>query len=528
MLRLLTAGSVDDGKSTLIGRLLHDANSVSDDQLEAIRKGRVNRSSGPVDFALLTDGLRAEREQGITIDVAYRHCATPRRRFLIADTPGHEQYTRNMATGASTADVAIVLVDARHGLTAQSRRHAYIAWLLGIRRLVIAVNKMDLVGFDSQVFESVCTAWQELAERLPGANFDVLPVSALMGDNVTSRSPRMPWFEGLSLLELLETIDVPAWDTTCPLRLAVQCVIRPDLDFRGYAGRIDSGQIHLGQEIQVMPSGKRSRVKRIVTFDGDLEEAFAPMAVTLVLEDELDIGRGDWICCHNDPPTVGSQIEAAVVWMNERPLGVGEQFLLQQGSTRVTAWVREIVYRLDPVSYDPAPSSQLALNEIGTIRLETARPLAFDPYTENRQTGSFVLIDPVDNLTLAAGMVKRSAPPAPAVRGENVCKPYRQGSAVVVSPSSAALFAIQRALHERGTTTALLQTLPPLDLLQDLLASGLIVLAPSASPVDLDGVVWLKADAQCSPSESARAVVRELERLGGLRSCDWMLPGEGI
>jgi sulfate adenylyltransferase large subunit len=538
-LRITTAGSVDDGKSTLIGRLLHDTNSVSDDQLEALRRSRLNRSSGPLDFSLLTDGLKAEREQGITIDVAYRHCATPRRRLLVADTPGHEQYTRNMATGASTADVAIVLVDARHGMTAQSRRHAYIAWLLGIRRLVITVNKMDLLGFDEQVFESVRAAWQELADWLPGACIDVLPVSALMGDNVTSRSPRTPWFKGPSLLELLEAIDVPAWDTTVQLRLAVQCVVRPGLEFRGYAGRIDSGQVRVGQQIQVLPSGKQSRVKRIVTFDGDLEEAFAPMAVNLVLEDELDISRGDWICGQADPPTVGSQFEATLVWMHEHPLGVGEQLLLQHGSTRVTAWVREILHRINPVTYQPDTSSQLALNEIGTVRLETARTLVFDRYAENRQTGSFVLIDPVDNFTLAAGMVERSAAPAPALRlatcgGLAAVAPaerrqqYGHGPAVVVSPSSAVLFALQRALLERRAITVLLQTLPPPALLRDLLANGLIVLAPSASPVDLDGIAWIEAVPEGPPKESARAVLREFERRGVQLSRDWVSVGEGI
>jgi sulfate adenylyltransferase large subunit len=540
LLRFTTAGSVDDGKSTLIGRLLHDANSIFDDQMEALRKSRLNRSPGPLDFSLLTDGLKAEREQGITIDVAYRHFATPRRRFLIADSPGHEQYTRNMATGASTADAAIVLVDARHGLTAQSRRHGYIAWLLGIRRLLIAVNKMDLVGFDREVFERIRNAWHELADKLPDAQLDVLPVSSLAGDNVASRSPRTPWYGGPSLMELLETIDAPAWDTDAPLRFPVQCVIRPDFDFRGYAGRIDSGRVRAGQQIIVMPSGKRTRVKRIVTFDGDLEEAFAPMAVTLVLEEELDISRGDWICGEAGAPMVGSQFEATLVWMHEHPLGPGESLLLQQGSTSVPAWVQEIVHRIDPVTYQAQPASRLALNEIGMVRLETA-PLVCDRYRDNRQTGSFVLIDPIDNLTLAAGMVERAVTPAPVRRQESSgqfhvtavtpaerLQRYGHRPAVVVSRSEPVLAALERALFARGAAVAVLRALPAPAQLRELLANGLILLAPPGRTANLDAVAWVEAADETSPKESVRAVLRELERRGVLLSRDFVPPGDGI
>jgi sulfate adenylyltransferase large subunit len=405
LLRFTTAGSVDDGKSTLIGRLLHDAHSVHDDHLDALRASALNRSTGPLDFSLLTDGLKAEREQGITIDVAYRHFATGRRRFLIADTPGHEQYTRNMATGASTADAAILLVDARHGVTRQSRRHAYIAWLLGIRHLLIAVNKMDLVRFEREVFERVRHAWDDLAARLPGACFHPLPISALDGDNVVEHSLRMPWYSGPTLLELLETIEAPAWDPYAPLRFPVQYVIRPNLNFRGYAGRLDSGSIRAGEHVIAQPSGQRTRVKRIVTFDGDLDEAFAPMAVTLVLEDELDISRGDCICGENSPPMVSSLLDATLVWMHERPVLPGAAVLLQQGTTRVPAWVREIRHRTDPETLRAQPAAQLALNEIGQVRIETARPLVCDRYRDNRQTGAFVLIDRIRNFTLGAGMV---------------------------------------------------------------------------------------------------------------------------
>jgi sulfate adenylyltransferase large subunit len=541
LLRFTTAGSVDDGKSTLIGRLLHDAHSIHDDHMEALRRSGLNRSTGPLDFSLLTDGLKAEREQGITIDVAYRHFATRRRRFLIADTPGHEQYTRNMATGASTADAAVILVDARHGMTAQSRRHAYIAWLLGIRHLLIAVNKMDLVGFDRVVFKRVRTALDELARKLPGANFHIVPVSALEGDNVVGRSSRTPWYRGPSLMELLETIDAPAWDPAAPMRFMVQYVIRPDLDFRGYAGRIDSGQIRAGEYVTVLPSGKRSRVNQIVTFDGDLEEAFAPMAVTLVLEDELDISRGDWICGETEHPIVAPQFEATLVWMHERPLESGASVLLQQGATRVPAWIREIVHRIDPETYEAAPTSQLALNEIALVRVETARPLVFDAYRENRQTGAFILIDRIDNFTLGAGMVTKMTLGEPAVHGasdgEGYLTPvspaerlqrYGHRPAVVVSRSPLLRKALERALFGRGAAVAVLEALPAKSQLRELLTNGLILLAPFSTVAELEGADWIEAAEAASINESVRLTLRELERVGLLVSGKFALPGGGI
>jgi sulfate adenylyltransferase large subunit len=545
LLRFTTAGSVDDGKSTLIGRLLHDAHSVHDDHMEALRRSGLNRSTGPVDFSLLTDGLKAEREQGITIDVAYRHFATPRRRFLIADTPGHEQYTRNMATGASTADAAVILVDVRHGLTAQSRRHAYIAWLLGIRHLLIAVNKMDLVGFDRVVFERVRMELDELAPKLPGVRFHVLPISALDGDNVTTRSARTPWYGGPSLIELLETIDAPAWDVGAPLRFMVQYVIRPDLDFRGYAGRIDSGQIRQGERVTVMPSCKRSRVKRIVTFEGDLKEAFAPMAATLVLEDELDISRGDWICGEKDLPLFSPQLEATLVWMYERPLEPGASMLLQQGATLVPAKVREIIHRIDPETYEAEPASQLALNEIGLVRVETARALVCDAYRENRQTGAFVLIDRIDNFTLGAGMLAHvlqtepaarhhaadgaggefnSAPVTPAER----LKRYGHRPAVVVSSSEPLRKALERVLFDRGAAVAVLEALPAKAQLRELLANGLILVAPLSTAGELEGADCIEAVEANSVKESVRLVLRKLERMGVLVSHRFVLRKEGI
>ena len=541
LLRFTTAGSVDDGKSTLIGRLLHDAHSVYDDHIEALRSSGLNRSTGPLDFSLLTDGLKAEREQGITIDVAYRHFATPRRRFLIADTPGHEQYTRNMATGASTADAAVILVDARHGMTAQSRRHVYIAWLLGIRHLLIAVNKMDLLGFDRVVFERVRTELDNLAGKLPGASFHVVPVSALEGDNVARRSVRTPWYRGPSLMELLETIDAPAWDAAAPMRFMVQYVIRPALDFRGYAGRIGSGQIRAGEYVMVLPSGMRNRVKRIVTFDGDLEEAFAPMSVTLVLEDELDISRGDWICGEKDPPPVAPRLEATLVWMHERPLEPGASVLLQQGATRVPARIRDIVHRIDPETYEAEPASQLALNEIGMVRVETARALVFDGYRENRQTGAFILIDRIDNFTLGAGMVTQLMLTEPALRhetgGEFGSAPvtpaerlqrYGHRPAVVISRSEPLLKALERALFAGGAAVALLETLPAKSQLRELLTNGLILLAPFSTAEDLEGADWIEAVQSASISESVHLTLKELERVGLFVSRKFVLRKEGI
>jgi sulfate adenylyltransferase large subunit len=539
LLRVTTAGSVDDGKSTLIGRLLHDVDAVPDDQVEEIRR-RSNGPAGAPDFSLLTDGLKAEREQGITIDVAYRHFATPRRRFLLADAPGHEQYTRNMATAASTADAAVVLVDVRHGLTAQSRRHARIAWMLGIRHIVIAVNKMDLAGFDREAFARVRAGCLELAAALDGATLYALPVSALQGDNVATRSEKMPWYSGPSLLELLETMDAAGSDGNEPLRFAVQCVIRPDESFRGYAGRIEAGRLEPAQEVIVMPSGARTRVKRIVTLDGDLDAAIAPMAATVVLEHELDVGRGDWICAQEAPPTVSSRFEAALVWMHEHPLAAGESLILQQGSARVPVWIGKILYRVDPISGEKQPVSHLELNDIGVAQLETGKPLAFDPYRDNRNTGSFVLIDPVDDFTLAAGMIEKTVAPAavaPEDRGSvqqsvvtSAERFERHGHrpAVVVSRSAGVLFGLQRALFQRGAMVAVLQAVPEPGQLRDLLANGLILLAPPAGVPTVTDVVWMDAVERGTASESLRATLQELERRDVLLSRDVFQAGGGI
>ena len=387
LLRICTAGSVDDGKSTLIGRLLYDSQAVYEDQVKSVQAASRNRTAGPIDFSLFTDGLRAEREQGITIDVAYRYFATARRKFILADTPGHEQYTRNMATGASTADVAILLVDARHGVKEQTRRHARIAHMLGISNFILAVNKMDLLDFDRGVFDGICTDFTGLAG---GATVTPIPMSALHGDNVTVPSDRTPWYTGPSMLEFLETVDVERPQDTAPFRMPVQLVLRPDQEFRGYAGQIASGTIHPGDTVTAWPSGWTSKVARIVTWDGDLEIAQAPMSVTLVLEDELDISRGDVFAIgqiHTHRRFTGH-----VVWMDERPLDPSRVYLIKHNTRTTTA-------ELD---------KPLALNEIGTLTVTASQPLVFDHYADNRTTGSFVLIDPATNFTAGAGMIVRA------------------------------------------------------------------------------------------------------------------------
>jgi len=404
LLRLSTAGSVDDGKSTLIGRLLHDSQNIYQDQLEAI-KTSPGRSGEPFDLAQLTDGLRAEREQGITIDVAYRYFATAKRKFIIADTPGHEQYTRNMATGASTADLALILIDARKGVITQSKRHAFIATLLQIPHLVVVVNKMDLVSYSESVFEDIKEQFTAFASKLQIHDLRFLPISALLGDNVVQRSQKMDWYTGGSLLELLETVHIASDRNMVDLRFPVQYVNRPDATFRGYAGQVVSGIVRPGAEITVLPSHKTSRVKAIHTFEGCLEEAFPPLSVTLTLEDELDISRGDMICHTRNRPLVSRQFEAMLVWMDDTPLDPKTTYLLKHTTLATKANVTQIRYRMDVDHLRRQPAESLALNEIGRVVLMTRQPICHDPYAKNRATGNFILIDPVTNHTVAAGMM---------------------------------------------------------------------------------------------------------------------------
>jgi bifunctional enzyme CysN/CysC len=410
LMRLATAGSVDDGKSTLIGRLLHDAKAILSDQLDDLH-GR----DGALDLSRLTDGLRAEREQGITIDVAYRYFATSRRSFILADTPGHVQYTRNMVTGASTADLAIVLVDARNGVVEQTKRHAFIASLLGIPHVVVAVNKMDLVDYDEQVFDGIVADFSAFAAGLDVSDIAFIPMSALHGDNVVERSEAMGWYGGLPLLEHLETVQIAADRNLDELRFPVQYVVRDHAtDYRGYAGRIASGVVRPGDEVLVLPTGRTTTVEAIDTYDGELAEAVPPQSVTLRLADDLDISRGDLICGPEDRPSLERELTADVCWMADAPLRPRGRYLIKHAAHTVAAIVDELVDRVDVHTLDrDAAPAELALNDIGRVRLRTAKPVAFDPYARNRATGGFILIDEASNETVGAGMILPAAVPAP-------------------------------------------------------------------------------------------------------------------
>jgi sulfate adenylyltransferase subunit 1 len=410
LLRFTTAGSVDDGKSTLIGRLLHDSKAVYEDQLASVQKSRINRSSGPIDFSLLTDGLRAEREQGITIDVAYRYFATSRRKFIIADTPGHEQYTRNMATGASTADLAVILVDATKGILPQTRRHAFIASLLGIRNVVSAVNKMDLVDYREDVFLDLERDFLQLADQLGILQVQCVPISALEGDNVVERSERTLWYEGPTLLEHLETIPLNASDALESLRFPVQLVIRPDATFRGFAGRLASGVVRPGDDVLALPSGRRTRVRSIVSYNGDLPEAFAPMSVTLQLEDEIDLSRGDMLVSPENGPRVSRRFSAMVVWLHETPLEMGHTCLVKHTARQTKVRVLQIGHRVNINTLEHEKARKLNMNDIASVQFEAHAPLFFDPYAANRATGSFILIDAFSNATVGAGMIQQDSP----------------------------------------------------------------------------------------------------------------------
>ncbi len=413
LLRLATAGSVDDGKSTLIGRLLFDSKSIFEDQLESIEATSIARGEEGVNLALLTDGLRAEREQGITIDVAYRYFATPRRKFIIGDTPGHIQYTRNMVTGASTADLAIVLIDARKGVIEQSRRHAFIASLLRIPHLVLAVNKMDLVDWDQRVFESIRADFAEFATKLDVPDLTFIPISALLGDNVVDRSANMAWYQGSTLLHHLEEVHISSDRNLVDTRFPVQYVIRPQTtehhDYRGYAGTVRGGIMKPGDEVMVLPSGFTSRIKSIDAAGEPIDEAYPPMSVTIRLDDEIDISRGDMICRPNNQPNVGQDIDAMVCWMSAASqLRPGQKLAIKHTTKWARALVKDLHYRLDiNTLHRDDTSDELALNEIGRVTLRTTQPLFYDEYRRNRQTGSFILVDEATNITVGAGMIIR-------------------------------------------------------------------------------------------------------------------------
>ncbi len=509
MLRFTTAGSVDDGKSTLIGRLLHDTKSVYEDQLAAVKKSRVNRAAnGHVDFSLLTDGLKAEREQGITIDVAYRYFSTSRRKFIIADTPGHEQYTRNMATGASTADVAIILIDAKAfakagGLLPQSRRHTYIASLLGIPHVVAAVNKMDLVGYSQQSFETIRSDFEALCSQLGLARVEVIPVSALEGANVVTSSAEMQWYQGPTLLEYLETVPLALAETTGPMRFPVQLVLRPDATFRGFAGQVARGTLRAGDRVMALPSRRETTVRRIVTYDGDLAAASYPQSVTVELADEIDLSRGEMLVAAEGAgevlPNVGNRFRAMLVWMHEDPLVVGRTYIAKHTTRTVRATVRAIRYRVDVNNLDHFASDTVAMNEIAEVEFETNLPLFFDSYQACRWTGSLILIDALTNATVGAAMIVAAAEES----GEPTPTLARMPSLILL-PGRAELAArVRDELIARGEHAVVID-----DALIPESAVPAVVRA-----LDLAGVVTVSARAL------SRSLIAELEgfALGGVR-----------
>ena len=407
LLRFLTCGSVDDGKSTLIGRLLHDSKQIYEDQLAAIEADSARSGSldGNLDLSLLVDGLQAEREQGITIDVAYRYFSTARRKFIIADTPGHEQYTRNMATGASNCDLAIILIDARHGVLTQTRRHSFIVSLLGIQQIIVAVNKMDLVDYSEAVFNRIREEYLAFSDRLEGVDPHFIPLSAKVGDNVVQSGANMPWHEGRPLLAMLETVELSASRNFADFRFPVQYVNRPNQNFRGYCGTVASGVVHKGDEVVVLPSGRKSRIKSIVTFDEELERAWANMAITLTLEDEIDISRGDLLAHPGNPPAGGDRLDATVVWMAEGALLPGVQYEIKIGARSVMGTVKSVRHKIDVSNLSEQPAARLELNEIGRLDIALEESISFDSYRDNRATGGFILIDRLSNVTVGAGMI---------------------------------------------------------------------------------------------------------------------------
>ncbi|WP_462156998.1 sulfate adenylyltransferase subunit CysN [Pseudoalteromonas sp. GB56] len=408
LLRLLTCGSVDDGKSTLIGRLLHDSHQIYEDQLAALHKDneKVGNAGEELDLALLVDGLQAEREQGITIDVAYRYFSTAKRKFIIADTPGHEQYTRNMVTGASTSDLAIILVDARYGVQTQTKRHSFICDSLGIEQFVVAINKMDIVDFDESVYEKIKADYLKFAEQLNVQNIKFVPMSALKGDNVVSRSEHTPYYTDKPLLELLEDSPAAATNNGFEPRLPVQYVVRPNLDFRGFQGTITSGEFKVGDAVKVLPSGKTSSIKELVTFDGNLDTAEAGQAITMTLNDEIDISRGDVIVPSNSKSVSTNQLQAKLVWMHEEPLIVGKTYNLKLGAKKTAAVVSRIDHTIDVNTLEQGQADNLQLNEIAIVTVDSTEPMLADVYRDNKETGAFILIDRLSNLTVGAGMVE--------------------------------------------------------------------------------------------------------------------------
>jgi sulfate adenylyltransferase large subunit len=538
LLRFTTAGSVDDGKSTLIGRLLYDSKGVYEDQLASVRKATRNVTTNGLDLSLLTDGLRAEREQGITIDVAYRYFSTPRRKFIIADTPGHEQYTRNMATGASTADLAIVLIDARYGVLPQSRRHAFIASLLNIPHLVVAVNKMDLVDFREDVFTAIRDDFSAFARQLECGEVTFIPISALEGDNVVTHSRRTPWYTGPALLEHLEIVPVAHDRNLRDFRFPVQYVIRPNLDFRGFAGQVASGVVRRGDPITVLPSGRSSRVKSIVTWEGELDEAFAPMSVTVCLEDEVDVSRGDMLVHTGNQPHAGRRFDANLVWMNEKPLAPNRSYLIKHTAQVAQARVREIRSRIDVNTLEHHPAQELGLNEIGVVVVEAQRPLFFDPYRRNRVSGSFILIDPITNETVGAGMIVRehhsSGPGGRVTEAERrSARGHAPLAVYLTSGDSDLAWALERRLFDHGYSVHVVGQVESLrQAVRTALDAGLVAIISSKKLEDREAVEAAAGPllvrfepAAGSAEEVARQIWLDLEDSGRLSRLQGPLTG---
>ncbi|MBA4502338.1 sulfate adenylyltransferase subunit CysN [Marinobacterium marinum] len=528
LLRFLTCGSVDDGKSTLIGRLLHDSKMIYEDQLAAIQNDskKVGTTGDEVDLALLVDGLQAEREQGITIDVAYRYFSTAKRKFIIADTPGHEQYTRNMATGASTCDLAIILIDARHGVQVQTRRHSFIVSLLGIKHTVVAINKMDLVDFSQERFDAIKQDYLNFAKGLGLKDIHFTPISALKGDNVVNPSEHMPWYTGASLMQTLESVAVAGDANFDELRFPVQYVNRPNLNFRGYCGTLRAGIVRPGDDVTVLPSGKSSKVKSIVTFDGDLAEAFAPMSVTLTLEDEIDISRGDLIVHSHQVPEPSSQLSAHLVWMSEQELVPGRSYDIKLASTRTAGTVSTIHHRIDVNTLEQAPATTLGLNEIARVDIQLEKPVIADNYYRHKGTGSFIIIDRLTNATVAAGMVEAAVDDTLAVelRDASVIttelRARRCGQTAALirleggtdNQYATLLFTLEEQLFNRGRLPLAL-TDQSEDQANALKAAGLLLLSDRT---DLQADLTLSLDRiqDRSPAAQVSALLQQIEQAG--------------
>lgn len=532
LLRFLTCGSVDDGKSTLIGRLLHDSKMIYEDQLAAIQSenARVGNAGEELDLALLVDGLQAEREQGITIDVAYRYFSTAERKFIIADTPGHEQYTRNMATGASTCDLAIILIDARHGVQVQTKRHSFIVSLLGLKHTIVAINKMDLVDFSEERYEQIKANYLEFTADLNLPDIQFVPLSALKGDNVVNPSEHMPWYKGLPLMETLNTVKIARDKNFDELRFPVQYVNRPNLDFRGYCGTLTSGIVKPGDAVTVLPSGKSSRVKSIVTFDGELQEAFPPMSITLTLEDEIDISRGDIIVHSDNIPKATNRFDATLVWMDEQPLTQGKTYDIKLLTSRTAGSVTAIRHQIDVNTLEKSDANTLELNEIGQCEITLERPILADNYTAFRGTGSFIVVDRLSNATVAAGMIidaetesKQTLSNSPQVSALQKARRFGQQPAIVKVEGSAEsaqtlIFSLEQALFKAGRNVATLtNNALPAALLQNssavaelLKQNGLLVLTDT----DLKAAdLTIQTDKLPQGNEQISVVMQQLKEL---------------